>query len=46
MRLSANFSFSYLSSDCKPSMAKANLESIIATKAAVCLADSADCLVI
>ena len=46
MRLSANFSFSCLSSDFKPSLAEANLESIAAAKAAVCLADSADCLLL
>jgi len=43
---SVNFSFSYLSSDFKLSIAQANLESIVASKAAVCLADSADCLLL
>jgi hypothetical protein len=46
MRLSVNFSFSYLSSDFKFSIAESNLESIVATNAAVCLADSADCLLL
>ena len=44
MRFSGNFSFSYLSSDSKFSIVEVDLESIVAIKAAVCLADSADCL--
>ena len=46
IRLSVNFSFSYLSSDFNFSMAEANLESILAANAAVCLADSADSLLL
>jgi hypothetical protein len=39
MRFSANFSFSYLSSDFKFYVAEVNLESILASNA-ICLADS------
>ena len=46
IRLSVNFSFSYLNSDFSFSIVEANLESLLAAKAAVCLADSADCLLL
>jgi hypothetical protein len=44
--LSVNFSCLYLSSDFNFSIAEVNLESIVATRAAVCLADSADCFLL
>jgi hypothetical protein len=46
MRFSANFSFSFLSSDFNFSVAEVSLEFILVSSAAICLAVSDDCLLL